>query len=298
MLAALALLASAFGLTGCGGSPLDRAVGPSWSPDGTKVAFTSRSAVYVADADGAHAHRLASGWAPVWAPDGRHIAFLRGDVAELYVMDAKGSDVHQVTASSGGHGYVELRPSWSPDGRRIIYTTVSDCFQLLWESHCGIDTSIVEVEDGNPRLFSGPGCVKTESAWTPPHTGCAYAAWGPTGLIAFVLTGDKFHGGPLFVTDLRGSFLRKVADDAGCPAWSPDGKRIAFINTAGRQLQVVDAAARTKPRTLHGGVNDNPAWSPDGKQIIFDSSPNDRYRPKLYVIHPDGTHLHAFGVSR
>ena len=95
--------------------------GAAWSPDGTKIAYTSgqgrNAEVYVIDADGnnrtALTDNLAFDGEPAWSPDGRRIAFTsdRDGNAEIYVMDADGSDPTRLTTSDTFDG----EPSWSPD---------------------------------------------------------------------------------------------------------------------------------------------------------------------------------------
>jgi Subtilase family/WD40-like Beta Propeller Repeat len=102
---------------------------PSWSPDGTRIAFTRNAgfeapfrAVAVADADGAHVTQLAApGAGPSWSPDGSKIAYAiaappsyQEDIA---VMAPDGSGTTVLT-SHAGHDYA---PAWSPDGSRIAF---------------------------------------------------------------------------------------------------------------------------------------------------------------------------------
>jgi hypothetical protein len=99
--------------------------GPRWSPDGTRLVFTVGTTIWVANADGTGAVTLTSGQDPDWSPDGRQIAFSRrGDCsvvmcgADVFLMDADGTDVRRVTNSSGGYEFYG-HPAWSPDGGRI-----------------------------------------------------------------------------------------------------------------------------------------------------------------------------------
>ncbi len=105
---------------------------PTWSPDGTRIAFvrstdSTASDVYVINADGSNLVRLTDGhyavWTPAWSPDGLRIAYARapyfsgiGDF-DLYVMNADGSHVRQLTSGPAA----DFFPSWSPDGQRLVF---------------------------------------------------------------------------------------------------------------------------------------------------------------------------------
>jgi Tol biopolymer transport system component len=95
--------------------------GPAWSPDGGRIAFYRRSAIWTMRADGTRPRRLArAGGGPIsyddggpaWAPDGRRLVFERG--LDLWVVNADGSGLARL--ARGG-----FRPDWSPRGRRILF---------------------------------------------------------------------------------------------------------------------------------------------------------------------------------
>jgi Tol biopolymer transport system component len=92
---------------------------PSWSPDGTKIAFTHRDGndeIYIIDADGKNAVNLTNhkerDYLPSWSPDGKQIIFTssRDGNDEIYVMDADGKNPVNLTFHRGR----DYWPSWSP----------------------------------------------------------------------------------------------------------------------------------------------------------------------------------------
>ena len=107
--------------------------GPAWSPDGTRIAFSSDQEgmpqVYVMNADGTGLERLSDveGEYPTWSPDGAKIAFasyVGGTTAfgdpnyDLFVMDADGT--HETNLTNDPESY-DMYPTWSPDGEWIAF---------------------------------------------------------------------------------------------------------------------------------------------------------------------------------
>jgi Tol biopolymer transport system component len=106
-----------------------------WSPDGTRIAFTrvsreGEAAVFVIGVDGTGLKRLTpyklDAASPDWSPDGRKILFnshfdpRRGQSANVYWMRPRGGHRTALTRHHGGRRH-SVRPSWSPDGTRIVF---------------------------------------------------------------------------------------------------------------------------------------------------------------------------------
>lgn len=108
------------------GPPYHEDYWPTWSPDGTRIAFVSSRDgpwdLYIITADGANLTRLTNTpepeGAPAWSPDGARIAYARGgsmDGGDIYVMNADGTNPTQLTHEGGA------RPTWSPDGTQMAF---------------------------------------------------------------------------------------------------------------------------------------------------------------------------------
>jgi len=103
---------------------------PSWSPDGTEIIFSSNFKkgdfdIYKIRLDEPEniiqLTNLFSSveWTPTWSPDGTEIIFSgnRGESWDIYIMDANGENLRQLTSFEGS----EIFPTWSPDGNWIAF---------------------------------------------------------------------------------------------------------------------------------------------------------------------------------
>ena len=102
---------------------------PTWSRDGSKIAFTSSWAIYMMNADGSGQTRLTfnspyQDQQPTWSPDGVKIAFVsrRDDNEEIYVVNADGSNQTRLTNNPAE----EWEPAWSPDSSKIAFRSRRD----------------------------------------------------------------------------------------------------------------------------------------------------------------------------
>jgi Tol biopolymer transport system component len=112
-------------------------LGPEYSPDGSRVAFTSERSgtreIWNCAKDGSHCLQVTSmvsrrfADSPRWSPDGKQIAFgsLAGNIWNVYVVDANGGAPRELT-----HG---AYPYWSHDGKWIYYSSVDNGKRVIWK---------------------------------------------------------------------------------------------------------------------------------------------------------------------
>jgi TolB protein len=266
---------------------------PALSPDGKHVAFLMAGAdgpgIYVAGADGKDLRRLADVRPlhhqnpPVWSADGSQFAFEsarstgEGAPSTVFVIRTDGTGLVNVSGSiTSAYG-----PSWAPDGTRLAFA--------------GFDA---DRATSNVYVAEADGSTLRRLTDSPKGQGTGSVSWSPSGeLISYMSqregnseihvirpdgTGDRNltrHPGADFAAVVGGPPL----------AWSPDGRRIAFLSDrfGNVEVLVVDTADSNLTRLSYDpGLQFSPAWSQDGRCLTYYSSGPPT---SVVIVNADGT---------
>jgi Tol biopolymer transport system component len=202
------------------GAPWD----PSWSPDGTRIAYAINTdgnyEIWTANAAGGDLHQLTFTNAPIinrhpsWSPDGTKIVFAtnRDGNSEIYTMNAAdGSNATRLT----NNGAQDIYPKYSPSGTKIAFESA---------------------RSGNGDIYvmssAGASPVKVAGTSDPEYS----PDWSPDGK-KIIFAGDNDWGGYLATVKPDGTGRTDVTpteDDESVywyfddPVFSPDGTRIAY----------------------------------------------------------------------
>jgi Tol biopolymer transport system component len=200
-----------------------------------------------------------------WSPDGDWLAYIEtGPQTRLGFLGPDGPTTLLLDA-------LQPAPSigWSPDSTRVVFaaSTIVGQEQALYVATAGVI--------GVSRLATLPA-LSGLAAWPPDGNEVAYIAPEVTQTASEPV--DAAYN--LHVMALDGSQARRLTNDSdakGQPAWSRDGRYIAYGAAVGdqRSIQIVSAdgtSRQTLVQSVQGGLPETIAWSPDGTRVAYDNS--------------------------
>lgn len=242
---------------------------PSWSRDGRKLVFARHRSdkiwLYLWDRGSGTEKRLTTREHPeydaAWSPDSSRLAFSfvgisgpQGDV-DVYVIGPDGGGLTRIAGTDGSLSHEEW-PSWSPDGKRIAFTST---------------------RAGNQEVFTVDADGKNLTRLTSDLGTDAHPAWSPDGSrVAFAT--DRWGGLEIATMKLDGSDVRRLTNSPGLddyPAWSPDGGWLAFTSHRDGNPEIYrlrsDGTGATNISN-NRAIDSFPTWGPDAGDLTYVSN--------------------------
>jgi dipeptidyl aminopeptidase/acylaminoacyl peptidase len=234
---------------------------------------------------------------PQVSPCGKSVAFTlttvdrekNGYRTGLHLVPACGSTpARQLTNIEPGEKLVrDSSPRWSPDGTKIAFLSNRSGKDQVW---------ILPMNGGEAWRLSGMEDSVSEIAWSPDGNTIAFTCREPakkeiTNKDVRVITRLRYKANGTGFTDPRPMHVYSISLETravkqvttgdwedSCPAWSPDGTKIAFVSCRepDRELRyypdvwVLDLSSGATSKLTRGlGPCSKPAWSPCGKSIAY-----------------------------
>jgi Tol biopolymer transport system component len=228
-----------------------------WSPNGKRLALFINGSLAVIDQDGKRLEpvRIQSAIGPVqiaepevtWSPNGRQLLFVGGRspdlIPYLFAVGANGTGLSQVTSRCSDE------PTWSVTGTIALRAA---CQQ----------PGIWTIRRNGSRLRR----VLYNPYWAP-----AYPDWSPNGTQLAYAGSANYNYADVFVCNANGSGVHRLTLRGGTqPAWSPDGKYLAFLHDDalyvmqgnGRRPRRLVRVSPTSPSSTTYYVISSPSWQP------------------------------------
>jgi Tol biopolymer transport system component len=220
----------------------------------TMVGLTALSAV------------LASAWGAVLVLSGpslagakaelhARLAFARGadHGGGLYTIGFDGRGTKRVTSGQ------DEAPAWSPDGARLAFSRTTDQGRS-YEIHLVAATGV------RAHAVTHGGGYAQSPSWAPDGSRIVFSASGGR----FGQSTDPSCAPNLWVVRPDGSGLRRLLRAGVEPAYSPDGRQIAFVRPDSRDRPWLYIAGSSGRGVRRAGLGAHPSWSPDGRYLVVE----------------------------
>lgn len=254
---------------------------PSFSPDGTKIAFayapqvTFPYQICTINADGTGQKQLTTGtynnYTPVFSPEGKNIAYFSNiSTLMLFIMNADGTSQRPLY-NTGLTSLDVCSIAFSPDGTKIAY--------IVKDMNSYLQVFIVNVDGSGSSQLTTDNNYHYAPSFSPDGQKIVYEA-AESGIGKIYIRNADGTGTPLRLSDPSRTSANAV--------FSPDGSKVAYMcSPSTQQIFITKADGTGTPIQLTTGSNicNYPCFSPDGTTIAYE----DLTSVKICVVNADGT---------
>ncbi|HEY7056595.1 MAG TPA: S9 family peptidase [Vicinamibacterales bacterium] len=240
--------------------------------------------IWLADARSGEPRQLTSGkkssTSPTWSPDGSRLAFAsdRDEKRQIYLIDPRGGEARKLTSTEEGVGSF----AWSPDGASIAFTSSDPKSDAMKEREKTLgDFEIVDQDHRLSHLWLIDVSSKEVRRLTKGEFTVGQFSWSPGGReIAFDhrINADNSNGGTadISVVTVADATVRQLVTQDGPdtnPVWSPDGSKIAFQTAMARPFfYYANAAIAIVPAAGGTVENISAAFDEDASLVKWTSA--------------------------
>lgn len=285
---------------------------PRWSPDGRTILFsgdaTGSYAIHEYDVGSGRVDVLVDGpgeeYEPTWSPDGSKVAFVVGNTRIDVVDRVTGARSTRLTVPAG---QVIHQPAWTPDGADVVHHLTHDgrCDLMMSKAPVVDDEETfpfrVSWLDDERFLYTANGEIHVRSLTAPGTKTVGFSAAVTTRPAKYTRRRTDFEstrpqpvrgiGSPVLSPDgervafraLNDIYVMRIGRAPQAltkdhwwkcdPAWSPDGRRLAYSTDRGGTLDIwirdLESGQDRQLTDLADRAALSSAWSPSGKEIAF-----------------------------
>jgi Tol biopolymer transport system component len=250
----------------------------SFSADGRWIVFTSERGgsadIYRVHADGSGLERLTDDPAfddqAALSPDGLTLAFVssrEGGFANLWLQDLRSRRAWPIAKTNAG----SFRPSWSPDGKWIAFSSDRDTRRARWDSGWELTQStalyVVRPDGSSLRRLTEPGGYAGSPRWSPDGRRIVFYRSTPQDVYPGRFGRNRPAVSQIVSMNVESGTVHEYTSGPGlkvAPQWLPGGE-VGFLEKFGDAKGLVFVSGKTGVP----GVMRNPSWSPDGKTVVY-----------------------------